>query len=91
MKTTEQDWETGARDTLITSGAIRPCPEHFDIYVGTHDKQAERAAYAIGTNMLKAGAVREGPREEFMSLIAAALDQTPETCFICDAAYERGD
>ena len=54
-----KDWETGARDALVKSSAIEPCRAHFDIYLRTHDKDAERRAYAIGTNMLKSGEVRD--------------------------------
>jgi hypothetical protein len=86
-----KDWETGAREALIKSSAIEPCRAHFDICLRTHDKDAERRAYAIGTNMLKSGEVRDGPRAEFIALIADMLDQTPDTCFICQSAYEKGD
>jgi hypothetical protein len=86
------DWETGAHEALKKAGAIRPCQVHPDICVRTHDAEAERAAYAIGTNMLKRGDGDDRRwRQEFMSEIAGTLDQTHDTCFICDAAYERGD
>ena len=30
-------------------------------------------------------------RTDFMDLLASTLADAPETCFICDAAYEKGD
>jgi hypothetical protein len=36
--------------------------------------------------MLKFGEVRKGPRSQFIDLVSDTLDQTPDTCFICEAA-----
>jgi len=85
------DWGTGADHALVMAGACRACRNHFDVYLRTREPEAERSVYAIGTNLLKSGKVRQGPRQEFISLIVQTLDGMPDTCFICDAAYERGD
>jgi hypothetical protein len=63
-----KDWETGAHEALLKAGAITPCPHHSDIYLRTHDTNAESHAYAIATNMLKFGEVRKGPRSEYFEL-----------------------
>jgi len=86
-----KDWGTSAHDALVKAGAIKPCRHHFDIYLRTHGKDAESHAYAIATNTLKFGEVQEGPRRDFIDLVSDTLDRTPDTCFICEAAYERGD
>jgi hypothetical protein len=80
------DWETGARQALSEAGAIQPCPRgHFDIYERTRDSDVERGAYAIGTNMHKAGVI-QGRRAEFMDYIKDMLEHTDDTCLICYAA-----
>ena len=78
-------WESGAQEALYKAGAIRPCLCHFDIFVRTHDRDAERAAYAIRTGMLKrSGDMRW--RTEFLGELADVLERTGDTCFICYAA-----
>jgi len=49
------------------------------------------ATYAIGMNMLEQGEIREGPAKELVDQISDTLKEAPETCFICEAACERGD
>jgi|HubBroStandDraft_6_1064221.scaffolds.fasta_scaffold3210751_1 hypothetical protein len=76
-------------DALVRAGALRACPEHHDIYVRTHDKEAEKAAYAIGTVMLKRRESGLQHQTEFMDSIAFALANAPEACFICEAAAQE--
>jgi hypothetical protein len=82
------EWESGAQEAHAKAGSIRPCKVHHDIFVRTHEPDAERAAYAIRTNMLKrSGDMRW--RHELLSEVADTLEQTPDSCFICDAAPSR--
>jgi hypothetical protein len=78
-------WESGAQEALYVAGAIRPCPCHFDIFVRTRDRDAERAAFAIRTNMLKrSGDMRW--RTEFIGELVDELERIDDACFICEAA-----
>jgi hypothetical protein len=76
---------------LLKAGALRACPRHFDIYLRTNNRDAERVAYAIWTNMLKRSDGGLQHRADLMDLLASALASASETCFICEAAYEKGD
>ena len=80
------DWKAGARKALIKAGAIKSCDRHFDVFIRTNEENSERSAQAVATNMLKVGDVRTGPRAEFLSAVAAMLAETPDACFICEAA-----
>jgi hypothetical protein len=82
------DWQTGAQRALIESGACRACPNHSDIFLRSDDPSAERHAYAIATNMLKFGKVREGSQQDFMSCVAEAITNLEDRCYICDAANQ---
>lgn len=76
---------------LLKAGALRPCRHHSDIYLRTHDRYAEKAAYGIWTNMLKRSTAGLRHRADFMDCLASTLEAAPDTCFICEAAYEPGD
>jgi hypothetical protein len=82
------DW-SAAEQALIDAGASKPCPDHFDILLRVDDKDAERHAYAIGTNMMKFANVRRGSRQEFMAEIAYAHANLDDVCFICRAANQE--
>ena len=84
-----QALEAQATIPLRKTGAIRPCYIHDDILINCEDADAERMAYAIGTNMVKAGEV-EGDREEFMAAIKSALQDAADECPIC-AKYRDED
>jgi hypothetical protein len=78
-------FESLEQEALYKAGAIRPCNRHFDVFIRTNDPDAQRAAYAIRTSMLKrSGDMRW--RKEILSLMADNLSQTGDTCYICDAA-----
>jgi hypothetical protein len=81
------DW-SAAEQALIDAGAAKPCADHFDIILRVDDKEAERHAYAIGTNMMKFGNVRRGSRQEFMAEIAHTHANLDDVCFICRAANQ---
>ena len=80
------DWGAGAQHALIVAGACRSCARHLDILLRSDDADAEKLAYAIGTNMLKSGDVRNGPRQQFMTCIAEAISNLEDRCYICEAA-----
>lgn len=57
-----EDLESQALMPLSKARAVKPCELHVDIYINQEDQDAEKRAYAIGTNMVKAGEV-DGTRE----------------------------
>ena len=65
--------------------ALKECefPGHSDNLLSTWDDDANKRAYAIGTNWWKAGEV-DGTREEFMAAIKEAIDMAPDHCPDCD-------
>jgi hypothetical protein len=85
------DAKLDPNEALLKAGALRRCPRHHDIHLRTHDSDAEKAAYAIWTNMLKRSDGGLQHRTDFMSLLSTTLADAPHTCFICDAAYEKDD
>jgi hypothetical protein len=85
----QQDLEAQATEPLLKAGAIRACCIHSDILINLEDPDAERRAYAIGTNMVKAGEV-DGTRADFMDAIKSALENAADECPIC-AKYRDED
>ena len=81
--------EIDATEAALKVGALRRCPRHPDVYLRNDDPDAEKRADAIWTNMLKRDHLRF--RREYMDTISAVIHEAPYTCFICDAAYEKGD
>jgi hypothetical protein len=80
----------GPYRALIKTGALRACRHHSEIFLRTHDRHAERGAYTLVSNQLK----RKGDFRfvrKFEESIAGILHGAPETCFICEEAYERED
>lgn len=67
------------------ANAIKECgfPGHSDCFLSQWDDDANRHAYAIGTNRWKAGEV-DGTREEFMDAIKEAIDTASDDCPECD-------
>jgi hypothetical protein len=74
------DLRSVARDLLVEAGAASECP-HGEVLL-TGDDDAEKRAYAIGTNMFKAGKI-EGTREEFMEAIQGAIEDASGECPSC--------
>ena len=62
----QQDLEAQATGPLLKAGAIRACDIHSDILINLEDLDAERRAYAIGTNMVKSGEVEAPVRTSCM-------------------------
>lgn len=68
-----------AEDAAKQAGAMKECP-HGTLLHG--DPGARGAAYAIGTNMLKAGGI-DGTRDEFMDAIKDAIESVGDECSQC--------
>jgi hypothetical protein len=68
----------------VKAGALKECWLHgSDIVMRTWDSEAERKAYAMGTNTWKAGDVA-GDREALMSAMKYAIEFSPEDCWRCE-------
>ena len=52
-----------AEGVAIKAGAVSACPHHSDTILSNDDQDAEKRAYAIGTNMVKADEI-DGTRED---------------------------
>lgn len=76
-----------ATGVLLRTGALKACKFHEDIVINQSDDDAAKRAYAIGTNMVKAGEV-DGTREEFMDAIKTALEQSRGECPDCTKHME---
>lgn len=76
-----------ATGVLLKTGALKACELHEDIVIDQYDDDAVKRAYAIGTNMVKAGEV-DGTREEFMDAIKTALEQGYDECPDCTKHME---
>lgn len=74
--------EAVATGVALKAGALQACPLHDDVVLTVGNSEADRKAYAIGTNMVKSGEV-DGTREEFMDAIKSAIDDASDECFIC--------
>jgi hypothetical protein len=80
--TRREDLRAIAMEVLKKAGAVRECDRHLGIFIDKGDRDAEKQAYAIGTNMVKKGEV-EGSREEFMAAIESALEMAVDRCPQC--------
>lgn len=67
---------------LTRTGALKACDMHEEILINQEDPDAVSRAYAIGTNMVKAGEV-DGSREELMDAIKSALADSYDECTRC--------
>ena len=86
MATLLVDWGDSER-ALVEAGAAKVCKEHFDVLLRVDDNDdAMRHAYAIGTNMVKYGRIRETSRPAFMAEIAYTHASLDDICYICRAA-----
>jgi hypothetical protein len=77
-----QDLEALASNVLVKAGALKPCDAHEEVLIDQDDPDAVKRAYAIGTNMVKAGEV-DGTREEFMDAIKSAYESSAVECYSC--------
>jgi hypothetical protein len=74
------------------AGAVKTCDHtgHEDCYTDQFDDDARKRAFAIGTNLWKAGEV-EASREEFMEAIDNAIKMSPMECPECDHMMSKAD
>lgn len=79
-----------AGGVLVRAGAAERCEFHDEVLIGQCDSDAERKAYAIGTNMVKAGEV-DAAREEFMDAIKSAIVELSDECYMCAHALSKDD
>ncbi len=73
---------------LVKAGALKECDYHEDILIDQGDSDAVNKAYAIGTNMEKAGEV-DGTREEFMAAIKHEIENSYIDCPYCAKAFDE--
>ena len=87
-----EDLEQFAIQIAKDAVAVKSCewPGHDECYTNQYDDDANKRAYAIGTNRWKAGGV-PGTREEFMDAIKQAIDDAPDTCPECERMLARND
>lgn len=71
-----------ATRVALRAKALKTCLVHDDVVMDAEDPDAARAAYAIGTNMVKAGEVNS-TRQEFMSAIKEAIEGAAMDCGRC--------
>ena len=77
-----------AQEIAVTAGAIEECDKHPGTYLSSDDQDAEKKAYAIGTNKIQAGEL-DFNREELMDAIKTAINDAGEVCYSCEK--ERND
>lgn len=78
-----EDLRNVADDVALRAKAIHECERHSGTYLTNSDPDAERLAYAMGTNMVKNGEV-DGSREEFMDAIKEAISEAGWECPSCE-------
>lgn len=66
----------------VEAAAIRPCPIHTEVLINQGDPEADRRAYAMGTNLWKEGGI-PCERTEFMDAIKDAIEMSAEECGAC--------
>ena len=74
-----------AIEVALQAKALKECsfPGHSDWLLDQGDDEANRLAYAIGTNRWKNGEI-DGEREEFLDAIRHAIKSAPYDCPGCD-------
>ena len=77
-----QDMQGPATEAALKAGAVKACEFHSDTILGCDDSDAERRAYAIGTNMVKSSEI-DGAREEFMDAIKTVISEAMDACPSC--------
>lgn len=71
----------------VQAKATRPCPIHSEVLTNQYDDEANRRAYAIGTNLWKEGDI-PCERTEFMEAIKDAIDNSADECGACTKLME---
>jgi len=74
-----------AIEVALQAKALKECsfPGHSDLVLDQGDDEANRLAYAIGTNRWQNGEI-DGEREEFLAAIKHAIKGAPYECPRCD-------
>jgi hypothetical protein len=74
-----------AVEVALQAKALKECsfPGHSDWVLDQGDEEANRLAYAIGTNRWQNGEI-DGEREEFLDAIRHAIKGAPYDCPRCD-------
>jgi hypothetical protein len=74
-----------AVEVALQAKALKECsfPGHSDWVLDQGDDEANRLAYAIGTNRWQNGEI-DGEREEFLDAIRHAIKGAPYDCPRCD-------
>jgi hypothetical protein len=74
-----------AIEVALQAKALKECsfPGHADLVLDQGDDEANRLAYAIGTNHWQNGEI-DGEREEFLDAIKHAIKGAPYDCPRCD-------
>jgi hypothetical protein len=70
----------------VEAGALSRCDAHEEVLLHQSDDEAEKHAYALGTNMHKKGEV-DGTRQEFMDSIKSVLEEAADECPFCAKNY----
>jgi hypothetical protein len=80
----QSDLNMQAQSVAKEAGAIKECDlGHLEIMIDQGDDEANKRAYAIGTNRWKEGLV-DGTREEFMDAIKDAIESASYDCPRCE-------
>jgi len=72
-----------AQGIAVEAKAIEECEYHSGTYLSCDDQDAEKMAYAIGTNKTKRGELNF-KREELMDAIKTAISDAGEECYSCE-------
>ena len=74
-----------AVEVALQAKALKECsfPGHSDWVLDQGDDEANRRAYAIGTNRWNNGEI-DGDRDEFLTAIRHAIKGAPYECPRCD-------
>ena len=74
-----------AIEVALEAKALKGCsfPGHSDWLLDQRDDEANRLAYAIGTNRWENGEV-DGGRDEFLDAVRYAIKSAPYDCPRCD-------
>ena len=72
-----------AQQIAVEAGAIEECEDHPGTFISRDDSEAEKMAYAIGTNKIKTGEL-VCERKELMDAIKSAIDDAGDECYSCE-------
>jgi len=78
-----QDLEESGTTFALRAKAILPCSWHEDVLVNQGDEDANRRAYAIGTNACKSGEFT-GDRADLLDAIKRAIEMSADECGRCE-------